>query len=218
MARSDSASHNAYAVHGRLNNTSPGSLSAGVRGENLGTGSAGIGVYGTHNGTGWGVYGRCIAGIGVRAWGGQFGVYSVGDIFTTGSYQSSSDARLKENVQPLTDSLSTIQKLRGVQFNWKRDEYPDHNFSESRQVGFIAQEVAQVLPEVVDKGDDEDGFYSVSYGRIVPVLVEAIKELKAENELLKDQLKTQNQSLKERLEVLERRMDERKLAIEKEVK
>ncbi|HUS73245.1 MAG TPA: tail fiber domain-containing protein [Sedimentisphaerales bacterium] len=216
MARNDSASANAFAVHGRLNNISPGSMSAGIFGENLGTGSAGIGVYGSQNGTGWGVYGRCIAGTGVRAWGGQYGVFSVGDIFTTGYYLSSSDARFKENIQPLTDSLSTILKLRGVQFNWKQDEYPEHNFSEDRQVGFIAQEVAQVLPEVVNKSDDEDGFYSVSYGRIVPVLVEAIKELKAENESLKNHLSSENQSLKQRLEALERTIHQ--LTEEKELK
>jgi hypothetical protein len=204
MARNDSGAANAYAVHGKLNNTSAGSSSAGVRGENLGTGAAGIGVYGSHNGTGWGVYGMCIAGIGVRAYGGYYGVYSVGSIYTTGSYESSSDARFKEDVEPLTDSLSTILKLRGVEFNWKRDEYPEHNFSEGRQVGFIAQEVAEVLPEVVNRNNDEDGFYSVSYGRIVPVLVEAIKELKAENESLKEQLKNQNQELNGRLTVLEK--------------
>ena len=217
MAKSDSASANAYAVHGKLNNTSPGSLSAGVFGENLGTGGNGIGVYGAHNGTGWGVYGKCVGGIGVRAWGGTYGVYSVGDIYTSGSYQSSSDARFKEDVEPLTDSLSKILKLRGVEFSWKQDEYPEYNFSEERQIGFIAQEIAEVLPEVVNKSDDKDGFYSVSYGRIVPILVEAIKELKAENELLKEKLKTQNQSLEERLDVLEKRMDERQFAVSKEV-
>jgi hypothetical protein len=217
MARNDSASANAYAVHGKLNNTSPGSLSAGVFGENLGTGGNGIGVYGVQNGTGWGVYGKCIAGIGVRAWGGYYGVYSVGSIYTTGTYESSSDARFKEDVEPLTDSLSTIMKLRGVEFSWKQEEYPEYNFSEDRQIGFIAQEIAEVLPEVVNKSDDNDGFYSVSYGRIVPILVEAVKELKAENELLKEKLKTQNQSLKQRLDALERRMDERQFAVSKEV-
>ncbi|NIP25145.1 MAG: hypothetical protein GWN67_17650 [Phycisphaerae bacterium] len=218
MARNDSGSNYAYSVHGKLNNTSAGSMSAGVRGENIGTGSGGIGVWGSHSGTGWGVYGMCPAGTGVRAWGGYYGVYSVGSIFTTGTYDSSSDARFKEDVEPLTDSLNKVLKLRGVEFSWKQDEYPEHNFSKEKQVGFIAQEVAEVLPEVVNKSNDEEGFYSVSYGRIVPVLVEAIKELKAENDLLKDQLKAQNKSLKERLEVLERRIDERQFAITKEVR
>ncbi len=217
MARNDSGSNYAYSVHGQLYNTSPGSMSAGVCGENLGTGSNGIGVYGVQNGTGWGVYGKCIGGIGVRAWGGYYGVYSVGSIYTTGTYDSSSDARFKEDVEPLRDSLNKVLKLRGVEFSWKQDEYPEHNFSEERQVGLIAQEVAEVLPEVVNKSNDEKGFYSVSYGRIVPVLIEAIKELKAENDLLKDQLKTQNKSLIERLEVLEGRMDEHQFAVSKEV-
>lgn len=212
MARNDSASANAYAVHGRLNNTSAGSSSAGVRGENLGTGSAGIGVYGSHNGTGWGVYGRCVAGTGVRAWGGTWGVYSVGSMYTTGSYQSPSDARFKEDVEPLTDSLNTILKLRGVEFSWKQDEYPEYNFSEERQIGFIAQEIVEVLPEVVNKSDDKDGFYSVSYGRIVPILVEAIKELNAKNESLKKQLKNQNQELNGRLAVLEKLIRKNQLA------
>jgi len=217
MARNDSGSNYAYSVHGKLNNTSAGSMSAGVRGENIGTGSGGIGVWGSQSGTGWGVYGSCAGGIGVRAWGGYYGVYSVGSIFTTGTYDTSSDVRFKKDVEPLTDSLSKIMKLRGVEFSWKQDEYPEHNFSEERQVGLIAQEVAEVLPEVVNKSNDEEGFYSVSYGRIVPVLIEAIKELKAENDLLKEQLQMQNKSLIERLEVLERRMDERQFAVMKEV-
>jgi hypothetical protein len=212
MARNDSGSSYAYSVHGKLNNTSAGSMSAGVRGENLGTGAGGIGVWGSHSGTGWGVYGMCPAGTGVRAWGGTYGVYSVGDIFTTGSYLTSSDARFKENVEPLTDSLNKVLKLRGVQFNWKQDEYPEHNFSEERQVGFIAQEVAEVLPEVVNKSNDEEGFYSVSYGRIVPVLVEAIKELKAENESLKTKLTEETQSLKQRLDALERTIRQNQLS------
>jgi len=217
MARNDSGSNYAYSVHGKLNNTSAGSMSAGVRGENIGTGSGGIGVWGSQSGTGWGVYGSCAGGIGVRAWGGYYGVYSVGSIFTTGTYDTSSDVRFKKDVEPLMDSLSKIMKLRGVEFSWKQDEYPEHNFSEERQVGLIAQEVAEVLPEVVNKSNDEEGFYSVSYGRIVPVLIEAIKELKAENDLLKEQLQMQNKSLIERLEVLERRMDERQFAVMKEV-
>ncbi|KPL23387.1 MAG: hypothetical protein AMJ75_06205 [Phycisphaerae bacterium SM1_79] len=213
MARNDSGSSYAYSVHGQLNNTSAGSMSAGVRGENLGTGAGGIGVWGSHSGTGWGVYGMCPAGTGIRAWGGTYGVYSVGDIFTTGSYLTSSDARFKENVEPLRDSLSKVMELRGVEFSWKQDEYPEHNFSEERQIGFLAQEVAEVLPEVVNKkGDDDDEFYSVNYDRIVPVLVEAIKELKAENESLKTKLTEENQSLKQRLEALERMIQQNQMS------
>ncbi len=86
-----------------------------------------------------------------------------------------SDARFKKNVEPMAGSLSKVLKLRGVEFDWKRDEFPDYRFSDQRQIGFIAQEIMNVLPSVVSEGND--GSYSVAYGGITPVLVEAIKEL-----------------------------------------
>jgi hypothetical protein len=58
------------------------------------------------------------------------------------------------------------------------DAFPDRGFGDRRQVGFIAQEVEPVLPEVVTKG--ADGYYSVAYSGVVPVLVEAAKELHAQ--------------------------------------
>jgi hypothetical protein len=98
-----------------------------------------------------------------------------GNICASGAIGASSDARFKKNVGPLSDSLSKIEKLRGVFFSWKHDEYPDREFSEARQIGFIAQEVQEVVPEAVIRG--RDGFYSVDYGRLVPVVVEAVKEM-----------------------------------------
>lgn len=100
-----------------------------------------------------------------------------GNICATGTIGGCSDARFKENIERLPDALPNLLKLRGVHFDWKRDEFPDWKFSDQRQVGLIAQEVLAVLPEVVSKGTD--GFYSVDYGRVVPLLVEAIKELHA---------------------------------------
>ncbi len=141
-------------------------------------GSNGTGVFGLASATSgvtYGVRGETLSQQG-------YGVYSNGDVCTTGSYLNCSDARFKQNIQPLADSLDKILKLRGVQFDWKRKEFPDHSFSQDRQIGFIAQEVAEVLPELVGGGEDKDQFYSVSYGRLVPVLVEAIKELNDEVE------------------------------------
>ena len=60
-----------------------------------------------------------------------------------------------------------ILNLEGVYFNWKTN-------TENRQVGFIAQDVEKALPEVVSK--DNKGYYSLSYGNITPILVEAFKE------------------------------------------
>ena len=105
---------------------------------------------------------------------------------TTGTYTAagwvhSSDKRLKTNVAGITNALSIVSQLNGVYYDWKG------NAEAGRQVGFIAQDVKAVLPEVVSgkEGDIEKGeILGVSYGAVVPVLVEAIKELKAENEAL----------------------------------
>jgi hypothetical protein len=99
-----------------------------------------------------------------------------GDIRATGDVIAYSDARVKENVETITDALTKVTSLRGVSYT--RNDSED----KSTKVGVIAQEVLEVLPEVVQQ--DTNGNYSVAYGNIVGVLIEAIKELKAEiNEL-----------------------------------
>ncbi len=92
---------------------------------------------------------------------------------TTGTYTAtgwahSSDRRLKTNITAIENSLEKIKTLQGVYFNWK------NNPNENKQIGFIAQEVEKVLPEVVLK--DEAGNYSMVYGNITAVLLNAIKE------------------------------------------
>ena len=80
-----------------------------------------------------------------------------------------SDLRLKDNVIRIDDSLSKVEKLRGVSYELKSDPGTVH-------LGLIAQEVNKVLPEVV-KLDDSSKYYGISYQSLVPVLIEAIKEL-----------------------------------------
>ena len=95
----------------------------------------------------------------------------------------SSDINLKENIRPLESSLSKVEQLRGVMFDWK-DEGKDND-----EIGFIAQEVEEVLPEIVSEVDSlgSDGVHKVvNYAAVVPVLVEAIKELKQEIKELKN--------------------------------
>ena len=111
--------------------------------------------------------------------------------YTTSGWAHSSDARLKDNVQPLENSMDLISKLNGVSYNWK------NNKEAGRQLGFIAQDVKKIVPEVVvgKEGDLEKGeTLGMVYQNLVPVLVEAMKELKKEND-----------NLKERLEKLENR-------------
>ena len=80
-----------------------------------------------------------------------------------------SDGRLKENVETLTDALSKVTMLRGVSYNLITT--PEHN-----EIGLIAQEVETVVPELVITDDTEDGMKSVSYARTVALLIEAVKE------------------------------------------
>jgi len=91
-----------------------------------------------------------------------------------------SDAKLKKNFTGIKNPLEMIGKIKGYYYYWNT------GIDKTRQVGFSAQEVQEVFPEVVSKG--EDGYLSIEYGKMTPLLLEAIKELKAENDLLKDRL------------------------------
>jgi hypothetical protein len=102
----------------------------------------------------------------------------------------SSDARLKENINPLSNALNKLLQVNGVEFDWT-EEYinkrggEDGYFVRKHDVGIIAQEIKEVLPEVV--AEREDGYLAVRYEKIVPLLIEAIKELQAEIAELKRQ-------------------------------
>jgi hypothetical protein len=96
-------------------------------------------------------------------------------LLTSTDYNSSSDKRLKKNIMTVTGALDAVDALRGVTFTWK-----DSNTS---AIGMIAQEVKEVLPEVVTT--DDDGYMGIKYTNVIGVLVEAIKELKADFEAYK---------------------------------
>lgn len=86
------------------------------------------------------------------------------DLLTAADVNTTSDARLKDKIETLKNPLETVQALRGVSYDMKGQH----------KVGVIAQEVEAVVPEVVHTG--EDGYKSVSYGNLVGVLIEAVKE------------------------------------------
>ena len=100
-----------------------------------------------------------------------------GDFTATGNVTAFSDERLKENVQTIEGALDKVSQMRGVTYNYK-SELNDGQ----RGTGVIAQEMQQVMPEVVQDGE----YLSVAYGNLVGVLIESIKELKAEIEELKN--------------------------------
>ena len=101
--------------------------------------------------------------------------FSGDDLTVQGDITSVSDVRTKENIETVENSLDLVSQLRGVWYNKIGED--------ERKVGVIAQEVEEVLPEVVHT--DVEGMKAVDYGKMVGVLIEAIKELKAEIEELK---------------------------------
>lgn len=100
---------------------------------------------------------------------------------------ASSDKRLKENIKPLDDALDKINKINGVEFDWidGKDEHGNSvHGNEGHDVGVIAQEIEEVLPEVVTTRNN--GYKAVKYEKIVPLLIEAIKEQQKQIEELKN--------------------------------
>ena len=95
-------------------------------------------------------------------------------IVTAQDFDSLSDINYKENINTVNNALLKVEQLRGVKFNWKESGLPSY--------GVIAQELQEVLPELVHGHDP----VTVNYNGIIGVLIEAIKELKAEVEELKN--------------------------------
>jgi hypothetical protein len=85
-----------------------------------------------------------------------------------------SDERYKKDINTLSNALKNIMGMRGVSYNWRRNEYPDKNFDDRLQIGLIAQEVEKIYPELVNT--DANGYKSVEYSKLVAILIEALKE------------------------------------------
>jgi hypothetical protein len=94
-----------------------------------------------------------------------------GDLTARGNITAYSDIRVKKDVETIDGALDLVSKMRGVRYT--------HIHSGWRGVGVIAQELLEVVPEVVQRDNDENGALSVAYGNLVGVLIEAIKELEA---------------------------------------
>ena len=102
-----------------------------------------------------------------------------GQVSFCGGAYTCSDRRYKKDITPLQNALSNVLALSGYTYFWRREEFREKNFTADKQIGFIAQEVEALYPEMV-LTDPKTGYKSVDYSRMTPVLLEAIKELKAE--------------------------------------
>lgn len=106
----------------------------------------------------------------------------------------SSDRRLKKSITPFGRALEKVASLQPVHFYWRADQYPDRAFGRSESFGLIAQDVEEVLPELVTV--DEQGYKAVRYHALPMHLLQAIKDLKAENDDLKRRLDLQDERLR----------------------
>lgn len=110
-----------------------------------------------------------------------------GNGYAAGSWISSSDARIKENISPLTNSLNKINQLNPVKFSYTRE-----SLGAANHYGLIAQEVEQLIPEVVStssfkEGDIED-IKAIAYTELVPLLIKSVQELSAKITALEEQV------------------------------
>jgi hypothetical protein len=107
-------------------------------------------------------------------------LHVVGNILATGTITQASSRRWKTNIMPMKKALEKVLRLQGVTFRWKTDGRNDF--------GLIAEEVAEVIPEAVTFEENHKDAKGVDYGRLVAVLIEAIKEQQTEIQFLKETL------------------------------
>lgn len=108
-----------------------------------------------------------------------------GDLYVTGNLYQASDRALKTNIIPIKNALNKISLLQGVSFNWLQTNEPDY--------GLIAQQLQKVIPEAVSK-QNSTGLRRVAYNKLIPFLLEAIKQLNMKVERLQKQ-----RSIKDRI-------------------
>ncbi len=181
---------------------------------------ANYGIWGTAFGGGssvnYGVYGSASGG------GTFYGGYFVGDVYTTGSYLPS-DKKLKEDVQPYNGGLAVVMNLMPERYRYRTDMRKKMNLPEGPQYGFVAQDVKEILPQLVKRtyqpvdnfgenapgGDkEEEGIYfdAVNYTGMIPFIVSAIQEQQQiieKKEAKISELENELESLRKRLERLE---------------
>lgn len=205
----------------------------GLYGQSFGTGAlVNFGTVGLSYGTGandqFGIYGwitGSATGTRYAVYGNPAGTegtlyagYFAGDVTVTGTFDNTSDEKLKKNIKTLDKAMDRIIALNPVRYEFRTNEYPQMKLAEGQQMGLIAQEVERIFPELVKdnyhpvspKSVDENGypkdFYpgvaykGLNYLGLIPVLIKGTQEQQEEI----DVLQAENAELKERLARLER--------------
>jgi hypothetical protein len=98
----------------------------------------------------------------------------------------SSDRRLKKDITPFAPALDALTRLQPVHYFWRSADFPQQHFGDAKNYGLVAQDVEQVLPELVET--DSDGFKAVDYSKLPLLTIQAVKDLKSENDVLKQRV------------------------------
>jgi hypothetical protein len=114
-------------------------------------------------------------GIASSATSSAYSLYVSGSIYATSNIVAYSDRRKKENIETIDNALSKILQMRGVSYNRIYEEHIKDSWTGKTEIGLIAQEVMEILPEVVTHAEDVDE-YGINYGNVVGLLVEGIKD------------------------------------------
>jgi hypothetical protein len=178
--------HNALADFGALININDNGVTAAIKGDAAAADAHG--VMGENPNTGLG-----------------FAVYGSGDINTTGAYFTISDAKLKQDIKPYVGGLATVMALQPKTYMYNQELAKKYNFSARPQIGFLAQDLEQVLPAMVRESrltsmghttrDGKNNVKSesmdaktVNYDALIPVLTQAIQEQQAQIQALQKEI------------------------------
>jgi len=169
--------------------------SAGTSGQVWTSDGSGAGVWSTRSGSSqWTTSGSNICfnmgNVGIGTSSPSYTLHVNGSVAGTSAYNNLSDARLKKDVLAIEHSLDKVMALRPVTFNWNKTVNTDLILDDRNHIGFIAQEVEEVFPQVISTADDEMKTKSIAYSDLVPVLTMAIQEQQAQIEALKAQNET----------------------------
>ncbi|MHC5054022.1 MAG: tail fiber domain-containing protein [Planctomycetota bacterium] len=158
-------------VYGWVNSATGATIGVG----GVSDSTSGCGVYGsttTLTGTTYAFYGDCGSPDGFDFYAGGLGT----------NYGAASSIRWKRDVTPIGHALDMVMEMRGVYYTWDEDHGGQHD------MGMIAEEVGEVLPEIVQYEENGTDAIGMDYSKLTPVLVEAVKELKSGNDALRAEL------------------------------
>lgn len=107
-----------------------------------------------------------------------------GDACISGALSVASDRRFKKDINKLKNPMDLLEGLNGMSYEYDQTAFPEKEFTKGKTIGFLAQDFEKDLPELLRK--DGEGYYAVNYLGVIPILVEAMKDVNTENETLKE--------------------------------